>query len=96
MPCSSEPDVTERNLAVQLKDSAIAVIHQLPDDITLPAMLRELAERLAAPPDEDWDADELTQEQWALFVAQGLQPGLSDPRDDTYTLQDGVSFANAR
>ena len=38
----------------------------------------------------DWDADELTADEWALFVAQSFRDELNDPREDIYTLEDGT------
>jgi hypothetical protein len=34
--------------------------------------------------DLDWDADELAEEEWRLFVAQRLTADLADPRQDIY------------
>ena len=39
----------------------------------------------------DYDLDELTAEEWALFVAQGLADELNDDREDIYTLDDGTA-----
>jgi hypothetical protein len=39
----------------------------------------------------DWSTEELTEEEWKLFVAYGLRDELADPREDIYTLEDGDS-----
>jgi hypothetical protein len=42
------------------------------------------------PEDEyDWSTEELTEDEWRLFVAYGLRDELADPREDIYTLEDG-------
>lgn len=43
-------------------------------------------------PDEDceWSAEELTEEEWSLFIAYCLRDELADPREDIYTLEDGT------
>lgn len=83
------------------KEAVIEMIRQLPDDVTLHDILAALANRPVAAPrteqhsvpdsdaDLDYTLDELTDDEWALFVARGLAAELSDPRDDLYTLEDG-------
>lgn len=41
------------------------------------------------PESDDYDADELTDEEWALFVAHGQVNELNDAREDIYSLDDG-------
>lgn len=38
----------------------------------------------------EYDLDDLTDEEWALFVSQGLDDELNDERQDVYTLDDGT------
>ena len=37
--------------------------------------------------DDEWDADELSDEEWRFFVAQGLSAELADPREDAYEIE---------
>lgn len=43
-------------------------------------------------PDDDceWSAEELTEEEWHLFIAYCFRDELADPREDVYTLEDGI------
>ena len=63
------------------KEAVIELIRRLPDDVSLQGIIAAL---------RDWSADELSEDEWGLFVAQGLAAELNDSREDIYTLDDGV------
>lgn len=42
-----------------------------------------------AEEEEDWDARELTEDEWRQVVAYSLRDELNDPREDIYTETDG-------
>ena len=69
------------------KEAVIEVIRGLPDDVSLQGIIDAL---------RDWSADELTADEWGLFVGHGLADELNDPRQDIYTLDDGVPSHDAR
>jgi hypothetical protein len=48
------------------------------------------------PPDDwiDRSDDELTSDDWLLFVVQGFADQLADPRQDIYTVADGVAMGS--
>jgi hypothetical protein len=82
---------------VSSKEATIEFIRSLPDDVNLEPLLSALRRQYANSenPAEsgqsvDWSADELTEDEWRQFVAHSLTDELSDPRDDIYTLEDGV------
>lgn len=37
-----------------------------------------------------WPQDDITDEEWRLFVARSLRDELNDPEEDIYSLDDGV------
>jgi hypothetical protein len=85
-------------LKVSAKQDAIELIGQLSDDVSLTDIIadlqeaHEIAEALrryderGGIPDED-----LTEDEWRLFVAHGLRRELEDPREDIYSLDGGQS-----
>lgn len=46
--------------------------------------------------EHNWAPDELSTDEWSLFVAQGLSVELADPREDIYSLADGETIAERR
>jgi hypothetical protein len=86
------------------KQAAIELIEHLPDDVTWPEILTALQDHSAAaaptperppPSTDEYTLDELTDDEWALFVAQGLADELSDPREDVYTPEHGTPSHDA-
>jgi hypothetical protein len=83
---------------VSLKQRASELIGQLPDDASLEEIhnalqdAHEIEEALrrydesGGIPDED-----VTEDEWRLFVAHGLRRELEDPREDIYSLDDEQS-----
>jgi hypothetical protein len=81
---------------VPAKQKAIELIGRLPDDVSFGEIVAALQETWEIEealrrydarggiPDED-----VTEEEWRLFVAQGLRRELEDPREDIYSLDDG-------
>jgi hypothetical protein len=80
------------------KETVIQWVQQLPDGLGTQEILTALQARLAkevhqagqGDDDYEWPTDDVTEEDWRLFVAQGLRNELNDPREDIYTLEDGV------
>ena len=81
------------------KEALIDWIRQLPDDYGVGELLAALRERYdreqpggtqPADADYEWPAPDVTEDEWRQFVAQGLRDELADPREDIYTLEDGV------
>ena len=73
------------------KEAVIELIRQMPENVTIEEIVVALQSGSAArPPEEKQCADELGDEEWSRFVAQGLAEELNDPRQDIYTLDDGV------
>ncbi len=85
------------------KTKALEVIGRLPDDIPLSGIVEALQEQLATEealrrfderggiPDED-----VTDEEWLAMVSRSFADDLNDPRQDIYTLEDGVPSNEAR
>jgi hypothetical protein len=79
------------------KSTVLELLGRLPDDVTLGGIITALQERLATEealrrfderggiPDED-----VTEEEWMAMVSRSLSEDLNDPRQDIYTLEDGV------
>ncbi|HEY2784335.1 MAG TPA: hypothetical protein VGJ05_05100 [Fimbriiglobus sp.] len=62
----------------------------LPDSTPADKIVSEIAARLSDS--AGWNEEELNAEEWSLFVAHGLSDYLNDPREDVYTLEDGMPF----
>jgi hypothetical protein len=79
------------------KAAVIEMIQTLPDDITLEGIITILQGECArakssegqSPEELEWSAEELSDEEWALFATQAWEESLNDPREDIYTLDDG-------
>jgi hypothetical protein len=80
------------------KEAAIQLIEGLPDGVSVECILSSLRTALngldSTDPNADdsneWWMDEMTDEEWQQFVCWGLRDELNDPREDIYTLDDGV------
>lgn len=74
------------------KELAIEAIRHLPDQCTI----RDIVERVAGlEPAQDWgaatsDAADPSELEWRLLVTRMWEESLNDPREDIYTLEDGV------
>jgi hypothetical protein len=83
--------------AMSSKEKLIQWMQQLPDDLAVSEILAALGTRYfrekaagQTPLDYEWPTDDVTEDEWRLFVAQGLRNELEDPREDIYTQEDGV------
>jgi hypothetical protein len=73
------------------KQAALALIQSLPENTTTEEILTLLHTRLQPVSEQEWSSEDVTEEEWMAFVAQGLEAELSDPREDIYDLQDEVN-----
>ena len=71
------------------KDALLEAIRRLPDSASMEELVQAINDRLNRFEDSEWSSDELSQDDWRLFVSQGLASELADPREDIYTLADG-------
>jgi hypothetical protein len=76
------------------KYALIELIQKLPDDISTADILAYLQEKVGPTPaasaaEVDWDADELSEEEWRQFVAHSMRDELNDAREDIYTSEEG-------
>ncbi len=85
------------------KELAIQAVQKLPDDCTMGdvvASLRSIAatsrQHSTGNDELNWDANELSNDEWRMFVAQGMKSELSDPREDIYTERNGEPADDAR
>jgi hypothetical protein len=86
------------------KETAIQLIQNLPDDVDLQGIFYCLRDGFKKTPDsetplensEEIRLDEMTEDEWAEFVAWGLRDELNDPREDIYTLEDGEPENDSR
>jgi hypothetical protein len=83
------------------KELAIRVIEHLPDSCSIPQILVSIrAAWQAQSPDsadgDKWSAEELSEDEWAALIGHTLQTELNDPREDIYTLMDGVPVDGPR
>ena len=80
------------------KETVIAWVQQLPEDLGVPEILSALNDYYAKsdssvrPENQDyeWPAPDLTEDEWRQFIAYTLHDELADTRQDIYTLEDGV------
>jgi hypothetical protein len=73
---------------------AMKCLASLPDSATPERILSELSARFEHS--GNWSAEDVTPEEWSLFVSQGLNDELNDPREDIYSLEDGFPIDVAR
>lgn len=71
------------------KDVLLETIRRMPDSSSMEDLVRAITTRFHEATDAEWTADDVTDEEWRLFAAQGLADELADPREDIYTLEDG-------
>jgi hypothetical protein len=83
---------------VSSKEAAIAIIERLPDSATIPEIIKAIAHNpsLSEPMDSTYSLDELTEDEWAAFVARGLGDELTDELQDHYETDKGASANGAR
>jgi hypothetical protein len=77
------------------REMLLEAIRRMPDSASPEELVRAINERLAAFKG-DWNADEIAEEEWRLFAAQGLAEELTDSREDIYTLADGEPISESR
>lgn len=77
------------------KQLALELIRRMPDGASAEDIITAVTARLRTAADVDYDTSELTDDEWAAFVAQGLAAELNDPREDIYTLEDGKPIHDA-
>ena len=71
------------------KDLLLETIRRMPDSSSLEELVHAITDRLNRAIESEWSADEISDDEWRLFVARGLESELADPRQDIYTLTDG-------
>lgn len=77
------------------KEFAIKLVEHRPDESSpdqILATLRTACEKHLEPNKnrgDDWAAPELSEEEWAELVANGLRDELQDAREDIYLVVDG-------
>jgi hypothetical protein len=75
------------------KDTLIAWLRQLPNDLTLSQILVALKEHCTehvASPEFTWPTEDLSDDEWRLVIAQAWRTDLEDSRQDIYTEHDGA------
>lgn len=77
------------------RDRLLEIIRRMPESASPDELVRAISDHLIAMK-ADWDAEDVTEEEWRLFAAQGLAADLADPREDIYTLSDGVALHESR
>ena len=75
------------------KQMALDLIGRLPDAATAAEVVAAVATVLT---DEDWDAGGLSDDEWHNLIMHTLATELNDPREDIYSLDDGVPIHDAR
>ena len=71
------------------KDVLLETIRRMPDSASMEDLIRTLNAHFHRATDAEWTADDVTDDEWRLFAAEGLAAELADPREDIYTLADG-------
>ena len=72
------------------QERVIQWVQELPDGIGVPDILTALRERYAEDrgrsgkdvEDYEWPTEDLTEDEWRQFVANGLRRELEEPRED--------------
>jgi hypothetical protein len=80
------------------KQALIDVISRLPDSMSAQEIVSVLRRSTSETENRhpEWTSDEVSDEDWLLFVSQGLHDELADTRQDIYTLEDGQPYDVAR
>lgn len=71
------------------REMLLETLRGMPESASPEELVRAINDRLATLSGQ-WNADEVSADDWRLFVAEGLRDELADSREDIYTLADGV------
>jgi hypothetical protein len=74
------------------KERVLQIVEQLPDD----SSLEDIVACLRRAQELNWDAEELSADEWHTYIAHTLKDELNDPREDIYTLEHGEPIDESR
>ena len=77
----------ERN-PMSAREMLLEAIRGMPESASPEQLVRAIHDRLATMT-TDWNADQLSTDEWRRSRRQGLSDELADSREDIYTLADG-------
>jgi hypothetical protein len=77
------------------KQLALELIRRMSDKVSAEEIITAVAAGLKTQTDLEYDTSDITDDEWAAFVAQGLEAELNDPREDVYTFDDGKPIHDA-